>query len=234
MVSPDFRGLLKLFKEEGSGFKKDPKMPKVLSPKQERFHYSVAMEIADQEFFGCDKRPSGMATAFHNPQYFRDRCLAIMGKIGKRINDVASGDEPLRALLLGDLESLRRQIRTVTKTENDLEIIAGLLGLVAHLLGWERLDRKFHRIPVYFQTNEQRKDSLNSLAGLFGSSGLFEAYHQRRLAIALHEEGLTDERISLVLSLSPKMVASLRQNSRIDEHYRRQYGTSEKASEPRS
>jgi hypothetical protein len=187
----------------------------------ERFHYCFPMEAVTWEYWGHDKCSSGMATAYGQPRYFRKRSLAIARKIRKRVLDVASGDDALRALLLRDVESLERQLKAVAaKNNNDLEIIADLFAIIAHLLGWEGLDGQFHRVPVYYQTHEQRQDSLRLLAEDHGPSGLFQVYFQRKVALILNKEGLTDERIALVMNLSPSTVRTLRLNAHIDDRYR--------------
>lgn len=145
-----------------------------------------------------------------------------MKKLLKRVQDISSCDAPLRAMLATDLETLERDIKMVSaKYNNDMDIVADLFILIAHLLGWGKIEEGFQRTPVYYQTQEQRETSLKSLACLNDPSNLFEAYQRRKLILNLSGQGMTDAQIAVILKVTLSEVTSLKANDRIDELYHR-------------
>jgi hypothetical protein len=188
-----------------------------------RFHYSMDMELADWEFSEIRRRPSGMAGAFTDPKYFRKRVRAIINKIRKRVQEIAGDDEMLRDLLKVDLDLLEGEVKKATESNNnDLELVAKLLRIIAHLLGWAYGDGEFHRTPIYWQTLEQRQFDLQRLAGLKNLSGLAEAYVRRQTVKRLLDEGHCEAMVALVLNTSIRSVRALKAADHIDDFYRRE------------
>jgi hypothetical protein len=180
------------------------------------------MEITTHEFYGEKKRPHGMASAFGNATYVKKTYCGLLRKIEKRIRQIVTADEPLKMLLLKDLEILDREAKSISKNNNnDLEIIAGLFRVVAHILGWDHLDGNFHRTVIFYQTKEQEKESLRNVSQLnLEPAGLFEAYHKRRIITRLRSEGLSYAQVALVLDMSETSVKQLEKAGHIDQIYK--------------
>lgn len=186
----------------------------------ERFHYCMQMEMVEWEFFGVNKRPSGMAAAFANPSYFKRRCKAFLKKIKRRVNEVVTNDETLRLSLINDIDRLEKEISRISKkTNNDIEIIAEFFMLVAHLLGWAHADGKFYRTPIYHQTETQQEEDLTKIAHLNLPSGLYEAYKRRQIVKQLLSEGNSYCAVALILRLTASNVKAIENAHHIDELY---------------
>jgi len=99
-----------------------------------------------------------MASAFCNYIYFKKRCRALIKKIKKRINEIITNDEPLREHLLNDLAFLDNEVKNISlKNHTEIEIIAYMFRIIANLLGWDNLEGKFYRTPIYYQTKDNRE-----------------------------------------------------------------------------
>ena len=73
-----------------------------------------------------------------------------------RINDVVTNDILLNELLLGDLKVLKEKVKNISKKNfNEIDIIADLFRIIGHLLGWDCLDGKFYRTPIFYQSKEK-------------------------------------------------------------------------------
>ena len=148
---------------------------------KKRFHDSFAMEVTDWEFSGEQNRPKGYASAFNNCNNFKKRCLAFIKTIRRRINNIVTNDIPLNELLLGDLKVLEEEVKSTSdKNFNEIDIIADLFKIIAHLLGWDCLDGKFYRTPIFYQTKEQEIDLYNHRINK-KPIGLVEAYHRHTI-----------------------------------------------------
>jgi len=185
-----------------------------------RFHYCPPMEIVEWEFSGHDSRPHGMASAFSNPTYFRRRCRAILKKARRRVNDVVTNDENLRLMLMQDIEALDGECGRISRSnQNDMEIIAGLLTLIAHLLGWAHMDGKFYRTPIYHQSEGQRREDLAKWANLPLAAGLYEVHKRRQIVKQLLSSGDSHSTVALIMGLTASGVKALENAVHIDEMY---------------
>lgn len=190
---------------------------------KKRFHDSVAMEVTDWEFFGEQKRPKGYASAFNNYKYFKKRCKAFIIKIRKRINDVVTNDIPLNGLLLGELKVLEEEVKNISeKNFNEIDIIVDLFRIIAHLLGWDCLDGKFYRTPIFYQSKEQEIDLYNYRINK-KPLGLVEAYHRHTIIKQLLNSGISYEEIALIFNISIRSVKSCEKASHLEEHYEKIY-----------
>ena len=188
-----------------------------------RFHDSFAMEATDWEFFGIQNRPSGSSSGFNNYKYFKQRCRAFIAKIRKRINDVMTNDIPLIELLLGDLKVLEDKVKNISeKNFNEIDIIADLFRIIAHLLGWDCLDGKFYRTPIFYQSKEQEIDLYNYRINK-KPLGLVEAYYRHTFIKQLLNSGISYEEIALIFNISIRSVKSYEKASHLVEHYEKIY-----------
>lgn len=188
-----------------------------------RFHDSFAMESTDWEFFGEQNRPSGYSSAFNDYKYFKKRCRAFIIKIRKRINDMVTNDIPLNESLLEDLKVLEEEVKNLSeKNFNEIDIIAQLFRIIAHLLGWDCLDGKFYRTPIFYQSKEQEinlyKNRINKKP-----EGLTEAYHRHTIIKQLLDSGLSYEEIALILKITVRSVKAHEKASHLVESYEKSY-----------
>ena len=190
---------------------------------KKRFHDSFPMEVTDWEFFGEQNRPSGYSSAFNDYKYFKKRCRAFIIKIRKRVNDVVTNDIPLNELLLGDLKVLEEKVKNISeKNFNEIDIIADLFRIIAHLLGWDCLDGKFYRTPIFHQSKEQEIDLYNYIINK-KPVGLLEGYHRHKIIKQLLADGMSYEGIALIFNISIRGVKSYEKASHLEEHYKKIY-----------
>jgi len=184
-----------------------------------RFHDSFAMESTDWEFFGEQNRPSGYSSAFNDYKYFKKRCRAFIIKIRKRINDVVTNDIPLNELLLGELKVLEEEVKNISeKNFNEIDIIAELFRIIAHLLGWDCLDGKFYRTPIFHQSKEQEIDLYNYRINKL-PVGLVVAYHRHTIIKQLLDSGISYEEIALIFNITVRSVKTYEKASHLVGHY---------------
>jgi len=194
---------------------------------KKRFHDSFAMEATDWEFFGEQNRPKGYASAFNNYNNFKKRCRAFIIKIRKRINDVVSNDIPLNELLLGELKVLEEEVKNISeKNFNEIDIIADLFRIIAHLLGWDCLDGKFYRTPIFHQSKEQEIDLYNYRINK-KPVGLVETYHRHTIIKQLLNSGISYEEIALIFNISIRSVKSYEKASYLVELYEKSFKRNE-------
>jgi hypothetical protein len=187
----------------------------------DRFHYSILMEAVTHEFFGVHKKPSGMAISFGSAKHVKVAYLSMVRKIENRVRNVITTDEPLQRLLLEDLEMLRTNITKISEqNNNDLEIIANLFFFISHFLGWAYIDGKFHRTPIFYQSEEEQEEALRKSPPARGlPKGLVEAYYRRRIIDQLTAKGLSHSKIALAMRLSETAIKHLAKATYIDELY---------------
>lgn len=188
-----------------------------------RFHDSFPMEVTDWEFFGEQNRPSGYSSAFNDYKYFKKRCRAFIIKIRKRVNDVVTNDIPLNELLLGDLKVLEEKVKSISeKNFNEIDTIADLFRIIAHLLGWDCLDGKFYRTPIFHQSKKQEFDLYNYRINK-KPVGLLEGYHRHKIIKQLLAGGMSYEGIALIFNISIRSVKSYEKASHLVEFYKKSY-----------
>jgi len=188
-----------------------------------RFHDSFNMEATDWEFFGEQNRPKGYASAFNNCKNFKKRCMAFIKKIRRRVNNIVTNDVPLNELLLEDLKGIEEEVKNISnKNFNEIDIIAKLFRIIAHLLGWDCLDGKFYRTPIFYQSKEQEIDLYNSRMNK-KPVGLVEAYHRHTIIKQLLNSGISHEEIALIFNISIRSVKSYEKASYLEEHYEKIY-----------
>lgn len=177
------------------------------------------MEATDWEFFGEQNRPKGYSIAFNDYKNFKKRCRAFIKKIKMRINDVVTNDILLNELLLGDLKVLEEKVKNISKKNfNEIDIIADLFRIIGHLLGWDCLDGKFYRTPIFYQSKEQEINLYNNRINK-KPVGLLEAYYRHKIIKQLFADGKSYEGIALIFNISIKSVKSYEKASYLIESY---------------
>lgn len=194
---------------------------------KKRFHDSFAMEVTDWEFFGEQNRPKGYASAFNNCNNFKERCVAFIKKIRRRINNIVTNDVTLNELLLGDLKVLEEKVKNISeKNFNEIDIIADLFRIIGHLLGWDCLDGKFYRTPIFYQSKEQEINLYNNTINK-KPVGLLEAYHRHTIIKQLLYNGISYEEIALIFNITVRSVKSYEKASHLVELYEKSFKRNE-------
>jgi len=182
--------------------------------KQERFHYSLPMEMVAWELYGIDKRP-GLAGAFQNCSFFKKECRKFLNKIRKRINQIVTNDELFRETLNRDIDGIEHEIKKCSQTYNtDIDIIGKLICLVSHLLGWDHDEGDFFRIPIYYQTEDQKVKSSKIISMRGVPSEI--AFRRRNIILQLRKESLSYQQIGLILGISDSCVKQLEKANHLD------------------
>lgn len=134
-----------------------------------------------------------------------------------------TNDIPLNELLLGELKVLEEEVKNISeKNFNEIDIIADLFRIIAHLLGWDCLDGKFYRTPIFYQSKEQEIDLYNYRINK-KPLGLVEAYHRHTIIKQLLNSGISYEEIALIFNISIRSVKSYEKASHLEEHYEKIY-----------
>lgn len=192
-----------------------------------RFHDSFDMEATDWEFFGERNRPKGYASAFNNCNNFKKRCVAFIKKIRRRISNIVTNDVPLNELLLEDLKGIEEEVKNISnKNFNEIDIIAKLFRIIAHLLGWDCLDGKFYRTPIFYQSKEQEIDLYNSRMNK-KPVGVSEAYHRHIIIKQLLDNGISYEEIALTLNITVRSVKSYEKATYLVKSYQKSFKRNE-------
>jgi len=176
------------------------------------FHYSIAFEMALQEFFGHESKWYGSAGGFQNPQNVKDALIAVTTRIRKRLNEIITSDNRLLTVTNSIVDALEGQSKLLSADNNNfLEIIGLLLSLIAHLLGYDWLKGKPNRHVIYYQTAEQQwiddvaqyPDTMNYL------SRNKESQKRYDVVSSLYDEGFRAAEISRIMRLSEPLVRDM-------------------------
>ena len=131
-----------------------------LSGGQRRFKYSMTFELAMREILGDEAYHS--AGSVTNPSSIKKICKKALNKIKQRIDNIATMDERLRAMLFSEIHYLEEEISKIDKENNDWEIISILFHIIARLLGYDWISGKICREVIYYQTKDQAyRDYVN-------------------------------------------------------------------------
>jgi hypothetical protein len=190
-------------------------MKKSKKIKQERFHYSLQMEMAAWEFYGMNKR-HGMASAFQSYSFFKKECKRFIDKVRKRINEIITTDDFFRDTLNADIDSIERELKYCSEDyNNDIDIIGKLIRLTSHLLGWGCYEGEFYRTPIYYQTEEQKEKFLKIVAKQGVPSEI--VFRRRNIILQLRKENLSYQQIGLILGITDSCVKQLERATHLDE-----------------
>ena len=121
-----------------------------------RFKYGSLL-FAMQNLFGR-KHYEGMAAAFSDPTFCKECMLKAIKRIRNRLDDILTMDERLRQTTGMILDSWESNVKEMSEeVNNDWGIIANLLDLIVHLLGYDWLDGRVHRHIVFYQDKAQEQ-----------------------------------------------------------------------------
>lgn len=176
-----------------------------------RFHYSLELEYALRELLGDKVR--NHAGAYTMPKNVCEDMLAAVEKIRQRIENIVTTDDRLlltTSLIINNLEKKIKAIKI--ENNNDLEIIASLMDLIARLLGfdWERGIP--NRQLIYQQEEEQRDfDYANINPNDWGNNQTVK----KRIEIVgmLFDQGIKIAQIARIMRLTNISVKSLLHHS---------------------
>ena len=149
-----------------------------------------------------------MAATFKDVSKVREALLQATKKIRSHLEQIITADDRLLLTTSITLNSIEEEIRNLTEeSNNELEIIADLLHLIAHLLGYDWNMGETNRQVVHFQTAEQERiDDMkrhpNQIQGL---------EHEKRLEIAmnLYDQKLRVAQIARIMKLSEHVVKDM-------------------------
>lgn len=118
---------------------------------------------------------------------------------------------------------LEEKVKSISeKNFNEIDIIADLFRIIAHLLGWDCLDGKFYRTPIYHQSKEQEFDLYNYKINK-KPVGLIAAYHRHTTIKQLLDSGISYEEIALIFNISIRGVKVYGKASHLVEFYEKSY-----------
>jgi hypothetical protein len=183
--------------------------------KQERFHYSLQMEMAAWELYGMNKQ-HGIASAFQSSSFFKKECKKFMSKIRKRINQIITTDELFRETLNADIDVIEIELKYCSENNNsDIDIIGKLIQLVSHLLGWDHYEGDFYRTPIFYQTEDQKERSLRIIDRQRVPSEI--AFRRRNIILQLRKERLSYQQIGLILGITDSCAKQLERANHLDK-----------------
>lgn len=149
--------------------------------------------------------------------------LRIVKKIRKRLNEILIMDERLRQQTNVILKSLEDNAKELSvKENNDWSIIADLLDLVAHLLGYDWWDGQIHRQVFYYQTEcqaqmDKRKPDPNKYCNILESDEKL----RYMLVQSLRKRQLPKHQIARLLGINLQRVNDILSSI---EHYEKEQG----------
>jgi len=109
-----------------------------------------------QDLFGR-KHYDGMASVFEDYAFSKECMLRAGKKIRRRLNEITM-DERLREITNIILNRLERNSKEMSEEiNNDWYLIAHLLDLIVHLLGYDWLDGRVHRHVFFYQDRAQEQ-----------------------------------------------------------------------------
>lgn len=128
-------------------------------------------------------------------------------KLSARIDEIITMDTRLRGLLLTRLEVLQAYIKRLNKTPSIMDIVGLLYNIIGMLLGYDWMDGKAYKTPIYYRTKSQEFADYRKVI-----SKSWDSIHQeenalvverRRLCLELHQEkGMHINQVARVLNIS--------------------------------
>lgn len=128
-----------------------------------------------------------------------------LDKMRKRVDEIITMDERLREMIFRDLDRLEGDITSIDKTSKAF-LIANFLSIIGRLLGYDWMDGKTYRTPVYFRTkSEEFADYKNANISSYKEMREEEndlALERHRIVKDLKSKGLAENQIARVLNIT--------------------------------
>lgn len=173
--------------------------------------YNLELEYALAHMFGS--KYYNWAAMFENVSYTKRVIKDWIKRTQQRMGQLTEYDDRLYKIVSINLDSLNRRLSEYPKELNEWKIIAALIEIINHLLGYDFRDGKIHRHILFYQDKgQQMKDMLNM--GEMKYDELRNSYQitrdsQKMLARTLKSEGKTIFQTSLILNQSPSHIKRL-------------------------
>lgn len=170
-----------------------------------RFKDSMFFEFAMQDLLG--PKYYGSAGGFSDPTFCKECMIRAVKRIRNRLDQILTVDERLRhstGIILDRLESNVKE--TSEKVNNDWEIIADLLDLIAHLLGYDWLDGEIHRHVIFFQDRTQEQFDCIKQKSEYYDELCLEEKRRYMLVTFLEKNQIPKYQIARLLGISVRRV----------------------------
>lgn len=135
-----------------------------------------------------------------------------LNKIRERIDEIITMDERLIEMLFLDLDRLKWDIKSIDKTPK-ASLIANFLSIIGRLLGYDWMDGRTYRTPVYFRTkSEEFADYRNRKGSSYRKFREEEnnlVLERHKITKELKAKGLTTNQIARVLNITEYAVNQL-------------------------
>lgn len=82
-----------------------------------------------------------------------------------RIDEIITMDSRLRDMLYTNFDTLKEQVKYIDKTACRIHIIGKLFEIIGRLLGYDWLDGKKYRTPIYYRTKWQEFSDYRKMTG---------------------------------------------------------------------
>lgn len=175
------------------------------------YGYCLDLEFALQTLLGRRNPWAGAAGAFVTHAQVRSALRSASRRMRVRGRELCVNDERLQLLLDIDLRRIERGAGDLGRKDGaEVAMMASLLSLSVHLLGFDWMDGKPNRQAVYYQTLEQQaKDDRKRYPPTTEADVFFVHSERMRLIVDLHQAGLRVAQIAGVFSLSETVVKAL-------------------------
>lgn len=173
-----------------------------------RFKYNLSLLLAMQNLYGR-KHYDGMAGAFMDPNFCKECMLRAVKRIRNRLDDILTMDERLRQTTGLILDNLKSNVKEMSEdVNNDWNIIANLLDLIAHLLGYDWLDERIHRHIIFYQDKAQEQLDWKMRKGTreYFDEWLQDKKYRYMLVNLLKNNQLSNYQIARLLGISVRGV----------------------------
>ncbi|HLA36944.1 MAG TPA: hypothetical protein VJZ02_00580 [Candidatus Brocadiales bacterium] len=131
-------------------------------------------------------------------------CKAV-DKIRKRVDEIITMDENLREMLFRELNCLERNVKSINKISK-APLIANFLEIIGRLLGYDWMDGRTYRTPVYFRTKDEELADYKMQKGQSYKEGCDEENNlileRYKIAKDLKAKGLTRNQIARILKIT--------------------------------
>jgi hypothetical protein len=156
-----------------------------------------------------------------NPKKLKQLLQKATSKLSDRTDEIVTMDARLRGLLLKRLEVMQVYIKTINKTPPIMDMIGLLYNIVGMLLGYDWMDGKAYRTPIYYRTKSQefadyRKGTSKDWDGIQQEEDDL-VLERRRLCLELQNKGKHINQVARVLNISEYEVQQYITNSYLAE-----------------